>query len=130
MAHRINTRCIENGMDSRTGQKTDWQKFFDRHMSDSPKSELLSFDWCGDKSALKAIERRFQPYLVGQHLYWRNPVTAQQICIGYIDAQSERGYYMIALNSEFGEHCEVIKGKSSAIDRVFEIYKNALQHGQ
>ena len=84
MAHRINTRNFENGMDSRAGQ-TDWKKYFDRHLGDLTKSELLSFDWLGDKSALKAIEKRFEPRLIGEHLCWKNPETAQDFCCGFID---------------------------------------------
>ena len=124
MAHRINTGNFECGMDSRTGQKTNWQKFFDRHLGECTKSELLAFDWLGDKSALKAIEKRFEPRLVGEHLYWKNPETAVEICVGYIDP-TERGYYMISLASEFGEGCEVCFGKKNAIARLFEIYQNA-----
>lgn len=126
MAHRINTRNFENGMPSRAGQLTDWKKFFDRHFGFSSKSELLSFDWLGDKSALKAIEKRFEPRLVGEHLYWKHPESAVEICVGYIDAQSERGYYMIQLNSDFGEDCEVCKGKKNAIARLFELYQSAV----
>lgn len=127
MAHRINTRNFENGMDSRTGQRTDWQKFFSRHLGECTASEILSFDWRKEDlpTIRKQVEKRFSPRLVGEHLYRIDPETAREICIGYVDEQSERGYYMIQLASEFGEDCEVCFGKKAAIERLFEIYKQA-----
>ena len=67
-------------------QLTDWKKVF---LTDifgfSSKSELLSFDWLGDKSALKAIEKDSEPRLVGEHLYVGKTLNLPKFASAYIE---------------------------------------------
>lgn len=113
-------------MDSRAGQRTDWGKFFSRHFSGCTKSEILERDWRDeDRRAIeKAVEKRFAPFLYGEHLYQIDPKTAREVCIGYVDA-TEDGYFMISLASDFGEDCEVCFGQKNACERLFELYQQA-----
>lgn len=127
MAYRFNTRNSEKGMESRSGQKTDWGKFFSRHLSNCTASEILAFEWATDDlpKIKKAVEKRFSPRLVGEHLYILCQKTFSDICIGYIDEVGD-GYYMISLDSCFGEHSEVCFGKKRSCERLFEIYKEEI----
>ncbi len=127
MAHRVNTRNLDGGTDCRTGLRKDWQKFFSRHLGSCTAAEILAFDWLEQDlpQIKKEVKKRFAPRLVGEHLYILTPDTVCEICIGYVDKQSERGYYMIQLASEFGEDCEVCRGKKAACERLFELYKQA-----
>ena len=124
MAHRINTGNFDNGMDSRLGQ-VDWRKTFDRHWQFASKAEMLEA-YGHIPKAKKEIERRFRPFLLGEHLYLNLECGQKQICIGYID-EYEKGRFMISLNSDFGEDSEVIKGKKNAIERLYEIYQQATE---
>jgi hypothetical protein len=123
MAHRINTRNFENGMDSRL-ETADWKKYISRHCQFWSKAEMMDA-FGNDPAAKKAIEAKFSPFLLGEHLYYNLPDGQSQVCVGYVDEQSERGYYMIQLASEFGEDCEVCRGKKAACERLFEIYQQA-----
>ena len=105
--------------------QAEWSKFFDLHFAECTKAELQSYNWHGNRAALAAIKKRFLPQLVMSHLYWRNPQTGKQRCIGYIDPTFQKSYYMISLNSEYGEGCEVCRGKNHSIARLLEIYQEA-----
>ncbi len=119
MAHRVNTRNFENGEQ----MTVNWRKTFDRHWQFSSKAEMLEA-YGNVAAAKKEIERRFSPFLINEHLYLNLECGKKQVCIGYIDAQDEKGYYMISLNSDFGEDCECCHTKKRSIERLYEIYKS------
>jgi hypothetical protein len=122
-AKRINTGNFENGSDRLS--TLSWKKYFDRHLSYESKSELTRM-FKHDFDALQEIEKRFSPVLIGQHVYIKPENGGEQVCIGYVDEQSERGWYMIELDSQFGTDCEPMKGKKDAVSRLYQLYKEAI----
>ena len=100
----------------------DLYKFLVRHFAGCSESEILSFNWGESLPQLKkALKKFFSPFLMGEHLYWRNPADGQYLLIGYISPQEEKGRYVIDLL--VCPISEPIKGQKQAIERLFELYQ-------